>query len=95
MGLQQHGARQLRPPGPPGHLAVPDLGTMLTIADLTDYGQAVEVLGGSTLKVDGLECARCYSPALTWACDAKVNATGLAIKEGTPAEQSPPSGCGA
>jgi len=55
---------------------------------------AVEVLGGSTLKVDGLECARCYSPALTWSCDAKVNAQGVTIKEGTPAEQSPPSGCG-
>jgi len=56
---------------------------------------AVEVLGGADLKVDGLECARCYSPALTWACEAKVNARGLAIKEGTPDEMRPPSGCGA
>lgn len=55
---------------------------------------AVEVLGSADLKVDGLACARCYSPALTWACDAKVNAQGLAATEGTPAEQSPPSGCG-
>jgi hypothetical protein len=55
---------------------------------------AVEVLGSADLRVDDLECARCYSPALTWACDAKVNAQGLVIKEGTPAEKSPPSGCG-
>lgn len=55
---------------------------------------AVEVLGGADLKLDGLECARCYSPALIWACDAKVNARGLAIKDGTPAEMSPPTGCG-
>ena len=55
---------------------------------------AVEVKGGADLKVDGLECARCYSPALTWTCDAKVNAQGLAIKDGTPAEMIAPSGCG-
>lgn len=37
--------------GPPGHRAVPDLGVMLTIADLTDYGQAVEVLAGADAVV--------------------------------------------
>lgn len=55
---------------------------------------AVEVKGGADLKVDGLECARCYSPALTWTCAAKVNARGLVIKDGTPAEMIAPSGCG-
>ena len=54
---------------------------------------AVEVLGGADLRVDGLECARCYSPALTWACAAKVDAKGVTIKDGTPAEMSPPGGC--
>jgi len=56
---------------------------------------AVEVQGGADLKVDTLECARCYSPALTWACEAKVNAKEVSIKDGTPSGVSPPSGCGA
>lgn len=56
---------------------------------------AIEVLGGADLKVDDLECARCYSPALIWDCPGKVDARNVTIKDGTPTEMLPPSGCGA
>ncbi len=55
---------------------------------------AVQVLGAADLKVDHLECARCYSPALTWACPARVAATEVTFKEDSPAGLAPPSGCG-
>ena len=55
---------------------------------------AVSVLGAADLKVNGLACARCYSPALTWSCASKVAATEVSFADGTPAGATPPDGCG-
>lgn len=54
---------------------------------------AVSVLGIADLKVRGLECARCYSPTLTWGCEAKIDADDVTFKDGTPAGMTPPDGC--
>lgn len=55
---------------------------------------AVSVLGAADLKVDHLECARCYSPALTWTCGSQVAASDVTFADGSPAGQSAPTGCG-
>ncbi len=55
---------------------------------------AVSVLGEADLKVEHLSCARCYSPALTWTCGARVVATEVSFQDGSPAGLSAPSGCG-
>lgn len=51
--LQAHGheVQATDAAGPPGHRAVTELGTMLLVADLTDYGQAVEALAGADAVV--------------------------------------------
>ncbi|HEY0137159.1 MAG TPA: hypothetical protein VGB85_23910, partial [Nannocystis sp.] len=55
---------------------------------------AVSVLGAVDLKVDHLECARCYSPALTWTCASQVAASEVTFADGSPAGLSAPTGCG-
>ncbi|MDO8106456.1 NAD(P)-dependent oxidoreductase [Isoptericola sp. b441] len=51
--LLEHGYRVVATDlaGPPGHEALGTLGTELVVADLTDYGAAVEVLAGSDAVV--------------------------------------------
>ena len=56
---------------------------------------AGEAVGGTDVSIDDLECARCYSPAVIWGCQSKVVTANVSIKDGTPADLSPPSGCGA
>ena len=55
---------------------------------------AVSVLGAADLKVDHLECERCYSPGLTWTCASRVTAGEVRFSDGSPAGASPPTGCG-
>lgn len=55
---------------------------------------AVEVEAGSDVAVDGLECARCFAPTLTWACAARVKQSAVSFAEGTPAGAVAPTGCG-
>ncbi len=54
---------------------------------------AVSVLGPADLKIDHLECARCYSPALTWTCPARVDASEVTFSDGSPAGLAAPTGC--
>ncbi|GGM41699.1 NAD-dependent epimerase/dehydratase family protein [Dactylosporangium sucinum] len=60
--------------GRPGHLS--DLGTPLLIADLTDYGQAVEVLQGadSVVHLANIPAPGMYPPAVTLNRNCAMNA---------------------
>ena len=62
--------------GRAGHLSVADLGTTLLIADLTDYGQAVEALQGADAVVHlaNIPAPGMYTPAVTFNRNTAMNA---------------------
>ncbi|GAA3272049.1 NAD(P)-dependent oxidoreductase [Dactylosporangium vinaceum] len=62
--------------GAAGHLSVPGLGTPLLIADLTDYGQAFEVLQGAEAVVHlaNIPAPGMYTPAVTFNRNSAMNA---------------------
>lgn len=62
--------------GPPGSEAVPELGTELVLADLTDHGQAVEVVAGSDAVVHlaNIPASGRATPARTLAVNSTMNA---------------------
>lgn len=46
---------------------------------------AVQVLGSADAAVQGLRCARCFAPALSWSCDSRVEVGEVKASDGTPA----------
>ncbi|WP_432829920.1 NAD-dependent epimerase/dehydratase family protein [Dactylosporangium sp. CA-092794] len=62
--------------GPAGHRSVGDLGTPLLVADLTDYGQAVEVLQGADAVVHlaNIPAPGMFTPAVTFNRNSAMNA---------------------
>ncbi|MCA9689958.1 MAG: hypothetical protein R3A51_21750 [Nannocystaceae bacterium] len=67
-------------------------GSVLEHVALSNAGgeAAVEVLAGGEATVKDLSCARCYSPALTWACEAQVTHARVEALDGTPAGAEAP-----
>lgn len=45
---------------------------------------AVQVLGSASATVTGLRCDRCFAPALTWSCDARIEVGEVLASEGSP-----------
>ncbi len=71
-------------------------GSVVTQLQLRNAGgeAAVVALGLAELTVDGLACARCFAPALTWSCVAQVKHSAVSFSDGTPAGAVAPGGCG-
>lgn len=55
---------------------------------------AVAVQGAADLTAEGLGCARCFAPTLTWGCESRVTQSGVSFADGTPAGAVAPTGCG-
>jgi nucleoside-diphosphate-sugar epimerase len=62
--------------GPAGHLSIPGLGVPLLVADLTDYGQAFEVLQGAEAVVHlaNIPAPGMFTPAVTFNRNTAMNA---------------------
>ncbi|MFI5911466.1 NAD-dependent epimerase/dehydratase family protein [Dactylosporangium sp. NPDC051541] len=62
--------------GPAGHLSIPHLGTPLLVADLTDYGQAFEVLqeADAVVHLANIPAPGMYTPAVTFNRNSAMNA---------------------
>ncbi|WP_433050238.1 NAD-dependent epimerase/dehydratase family protein [Dactylosporangium sp. CS-033363] len=62
--------------GPAGHLSIPELGVPLLVADLTEYGQAFEVLQGAEAVVHlaNIPAPGMYTPATTFNRNTAMNA---------------------
>ncbi|WP_432978002.1 NAD-dependent epimerase/dehydratase family protein [Dactylosporangium sp. CA-233914] len=62
--------------GPAGHLSVPVLGVPLLVADLTDYGQAFEVLqdAAAVVHLANIPAPGMYPPAVTFNRNTAMNA---------------------
>ncbi|HTJ33340.1 MAG TPA: NAD(P)-dependent oxidoreductase, partial [Dactylosporangium sp.] len=62
--------------GRAGHLSIAELGVPMLIADLTEYGQAVEVLQGADAVVHlaNIPAPGMYTPAVTFNRNSAMNA---------------------